>query len=206
MSNSASTNSSLFSTLLPIVTFVLGYLLSQVDRFRDTVRKRRNTKRILFHELKDNYRLLNSVMPDYPEGLPDHAEELVASVGEQISLSVYSAYLGQLDMLPTEELDAIHQAYVALRQFADAARIFRTPVADSSAPSALHPWTSKTGSLLPTMVTAHEKTECALRLLPGGPQVLRKQETRTGEALKRYEAARECSDKGNEDGPTSAST
>jgi hypothetical protein len=96
--------------ILPFITFTLGYVLSSFDKFRETRRKQRNMRSILFKELKENYELLNKVIPA-DEQRHSHNPQLVALLTQNLSLAVYDKYLGSLSELSPEEVDKIYDAY-----------------------------------------------------------------------------------------------
>ena len=97
-----------FLPFLSVVTFVAGYLLSNLDRFRESRRKLRNLRMILFKEMSENYKILNKLVPLDENALPDPA--LVAVFAQRFSFSVYDRYLDRLDQLRTDDLSKVYEA------------------------------------------------------------------------------------------------
>ena len=106
----------LLKPLLPflsVLTFVAGYFLSSLDRFRESHRKLRNMKMILCKEMSENYKLLNQIVPKDKNQRPNPV--LVALMAQRFSFSVYDRYLDRIDQLPTKDLGKIYEACALLR-------------------------------------------------------------------------------------------
>jgi hypothetical protein len=102
-----------FLPLVPILTFIGGYLLSNIDKFRESRRKLRNMKRILFKEMSEIYKQLNPVVGTNKEIFPDPV--LICLASQKFSFAIYDKYLDKIDALRTKQLEKLYDAYVALK-------------------------------------------------------------------------------------------
>ena len=102
--------------VLPVITFILGFLLSFIkdDIYRN--REINNIKKVLFNELADNQIYLYAIL-DSLERLSDWTpHDIIESfqIDEEIrklSTSVYDAYLDKLHLLSSREIQRIMTVY-----------------------------------------------------------------------------------------------
>jgi len=167
-----------FFPFLTVVTFVAGYLLSNLDRFRESRRKIRNMKMILFKELSESYKLLNKIMPT-GEYKP-HPDQ-IAGIAQRFSFAVFDRYLDRIDQLRSKELSAIYEASVMLRNLKIDGNAFLT--ASHGADASRDNLQAYATLLFTKFPQCHELLAAALRVLPEGAFFLQGQEADRGRAL-----------------------
>ncbi|MDQ0078251.1 hypothetical protein [Arthrobacter oryzae] len=96
-----------------LITFVLGYVLSSLDRWRESLRKLRNLKSVLYAELVSNYEDVIQIVPG-EDGLKTSPYALARS-SRRLSLDVYEAYLARMDSLDGATMLAVFDAYNEIR-------------------------------------------------------------------------------------------
>lgn len=113
----ANTAVEITKAVVPLATLAAGYLLSSWDRIRESRRRLNNTRTILVKELDENAESLNKLWPpsnDLKEAVPYAL--LIAEACSRLSTQVYDDYLDRLDALSAGELDALYDAYDAIRR------------------------------------------------------------------------------------------
>ena len=127
MDSSAEANTLLEMTklILPVVTFLLGFGLSQLDKFRESKRRLRNLKSILFKELRENYKSLSQVQREKSGAAPP-PPHLTGLMMERLSTTVYENYLDRIDSLKPTELDKVFDAYAMMQNTIASAKEFLT--------------------------------------------------------------------------------
>jgi hypothetical protein len=190
----------LIKLILPVVTFFLGYVLSSFDKFRESKRKLRNMKSILFKEIKENYKLLNHVVPKKEQtGTP--IPDLTALLCQELSFSIYEQYLGRLDDLTSKELDMIYDAYFQAKQAAKAGESYLSGTKELKALGQLiseqqkDSITARATQVVMYAETAFEKMEAALGLFKGGKEVIEDLDKVRGGALATYQQVSEMLNK-----------
>src|SRR5690349_18942672 len=99
-------------TLLPVATFVAGFWLSAWQRRSQDAKARRNMRSILRKELLADLRTVARVRaPAADAEAPLRDPLLVMRALLALSTTVYEQYLGRLDSLGADELDAVYDAY-----------------------------------------------------------------------------------------------
>lgn len=113
MLQASKTTLDLMNAVLPVVTFLLGIAVSQLEKWRALRRRVRNIKTMLRQELVEDYRLLNAVVArkDQRVGNP----QVAAMMASSISSTIYDSYLSKLDELSPKDLDAVYDAYLAIK-------------------------------------------------------------------------------------------
>ena len=174
-----------FLPLLSVVTFVAGYLLSNLDRFRESRRKLRNLKMILFKKMSENYKTLNKLVPLDENALPDPT--LVAVFAQRFSFAVYDRYLDRLDQLRTDDLSTVYEACVMLKglQLDGTAFLAASRAADTN-PKARTNLAAQATLVISVVGKCHELMKEALRVFAEGPSLLSAQEADRGSALAAY--------------------
>jgi hypothetical protein len=177
--------------LLPVVTFVLGYLLSLETRRRETKRQLSNIRGILLKELKEDYRALVQVWPpaDDPDAAIAHPE-LVAQLCARLSSAVYDEFLGRLDGLKRSELEAAYDAYSQVTELARrSTEYLEARDRDSGADPGL---LAQRGVVIAVLSdSARQKVAAAMRELPGGQAAVLEVESERGSG---YATVHELSD------------
>jgi hypothetical protein len=180
MLQASTTKFDIVKAVLPVITFLLGIFVSQLDKWRDLRRKVRNIRTMLRQELVEDYRLLNAIItrPDQRQVVGDFY--LAASIASSISSSIYDSYLSKLDELSSQDLDAVYNAYLSiknLRRFADR---FLAEEQDAKTKQQL---ASLATTVVVTANTALGKTKDALARLATDPAVMASQEAQRGVAF-----------------------
>ncbi len=98
-------------TLIPISTFVLGYLLKWSQDF---IKERRITLRIRLMLLTEISTINEEAEKLYNSSFDDTSHSLVIGLLTNLT-SVYNAFLPQLSRLNEQEIDKIYNAYAWLR-------------------------------------------------------------------------------------------
>src|SRR4030067_1948509 len=99
--------------ILPIVTFFLGYFLSQLNRYLDKRREINNLKTILFWELSINHYVLFVMDKELIKMEEEQIYPIIkkAYTSQKLVTSVYDAYLNKLNLLNPDELHSVLFAY-----------------------------------------------------------------------------------------------
>ncbi|MHB8846583.1 MAG: hypothetical protein ACYC7L_17760 [Nitrospirota bacterium] len=163
--------SQITNILIPIATFITGYLLSVFEKFRENRRNVRNMKTILFKELSDNYKKLNPFVPSDMKFHPNLVQIPMLS-GLGISTSVYDAYLNRLAELKSVDLEAIFDAYWYLQIYKNACRQFLEMKPEELDVQKSIEAKMKVDNFLRCMITTHSSTEKALRVFQSGHKFL----------------------------------
>jgi len=175
----------LFKLILPVFTFIGGYLLSSFDRIRESRRKLRNLKVILFKEMSQNFKLLNVVAPNDSKELPD--PYLVAMMAQRFSFLVYDRYLDRLDSLRADELNRIYDACVSLKGFQNDGAAFLSAAHASSPGEPLGDTAAAQATLLVSQLQkSYELMQAALKVFAGGRTLLEGLEAERGAALPKH--------------------
>jgi hypothetical protein len=173
MATSANVDSSsqITNVIIPIATFIAGYLLSIFEKFRENRRNVRNMKTILFKELSDNYKKLN---PFVPSDLKYHPSlvQLPMLSGIAISTSVYEAYLNRLAELESLDLQNIFDAYWHLQIYKNACKQFLDMKPEELDVQKSIEAKMKVDNFLQCMINTHSNTEKALRVFRRGQAFL----------------------------------
>ena len=166
--------------LVPVGTFILGYLLSFLGGWRDRRRARKNLETVLLYELGANHRILARYAP-----LAAHGGSGMRLIGRGANLStdVQRTYLLRMDSLTPGGLRAVLDAYTevdALRRLAANAlddvknnRRMVIPAFEKSWPRAL------------------SKCETAIRALHGGKALLKQMTDEEAERIREGKARAE---------------
>lgn len=101
------------TVLIPILTFVTGYLLSYLEKLYSFLRETRNLRKIIWKELDENYRLLAKLRPEVGQVDP-RLVPAMARVARRLKFDVYNAYLSEFHRLSAKQVDAVYDAYGAL--------------------------------------------------------------------------------------------
>ncbi len=178
----------IFVVIIPIVTFMAGYLLSVLERKRKEKQKLDNLRMILFRELGENFRWVNQTIPvesqdEQRQQLPDPFA--LALYGRQLSYDVFNAYLDRMDGLKPKELEAVFEAYLAMRRISLVAEDYfegRQQGADDLA--------GRATLLFVSMKTGHGLLIEALQLFKGGSELLEELAAQQGVILQHQQMAR----------------
>ena len=98
--------------IVPAVTFLLGVMVGELNRWRDSRRKVINLKTMLRQELTDSFNKMTPTIPrndqtfDFPQ--------ITAVTASSVNTSIYDGYLSKLDELSASELDVVYAAYQSL--------------------------------------------------------------------------------------------
>lgn len=157
--------------IIPITTFIAGYLLSVFEKFRENRRNVRNMKTILFKELSDNYKKLNPFVPSDMTFHPSLVQIPMLS-GLGISTSVYDAYLNRLAELESTDLQNIFDAYWYLQIYRNACKEFLEMKPEELDVQKSIEAKLKVNNFLQCMINTHSNTEKALRAFQGGQKLL----------------------------------
>jgi hypothetical protein len=173
--------------ILPTITFIVGYLLSNIDKYIDNRKKKSNVRAIFLKELVENYKLLNSCMPTAKNRIPP--PPLVSIIFQKLSFSVYDKYLDRLDILKKDELNAIYDSYMIMKNtFNDSTNFLR----DVENKSVSHEQTiALATSIINNAESAHEKIEKALSLFKNGERIIQELKPEKGSAIKRFDKIKE---------------
>ncbi len=178
--------------ILPVLTFIAGYFLSNLDRHRDLRRKLRNLKMILFMEMSANYEFLNSVLPLNVEEKP--IAELVESVAWRLSSDVYDRYLDRLDQLQIQDLSKIYQGCAMLKRLQADVKKFRA-LKDriNAGPEITIELNMQAMVLSDDVQICHEPLAKALGVFQNGPSFLQGQKAKQGKLYELYKESCEKS-------------
>lgn len=170
-SENAGPTSQIISVIIPIATFIAGYLLSVFEKFRERRRNVRNMKTILFKELSDNYKKLNPFVPSDMNFEPKLVQ-LPALHGAVISTTVYDAYLSHLAELESADLQNIFDAYWYLQIYKNACKQFLEMKPEELDVQKSIEAKMKVSNFLQCMVNTHSNTEKALGVFQGGQKFI----------------------------------
>lgn len=178
----SATELDLVKTVLPVVTFLLGIVVSQLDKWRDLRRKVRNVRTMLRQELVEDYRLLNPIVPRAGQGVGN--PHIVALMAGSTSTSIYDAYLSKLDDLSAKDLDAVYNAYLSIKTVRKSGDEFLKALEDKTQER------GKFAALATSLVVAAEsalgKTKDALARLAADACILSVHECDRGTAFDRF--------------------
>ena len=116
------------SIIIPIATFILGFIVNRIFTWHDKRKQISNIRSILIKEMVENYKELIRFVPK------KESEEAgigsLQSAVDNISSSVYDNYLGRICELDKEEVEYIYEAYNIMKvsiRIIHADRIYITP-------------------------------------------------------------------------------
>ncbi|MCP4372317.1 MAG: hypothetical protein GY797_30065 [Deltaproteobacteria bacterium] len=90
----------------PIITFIAGFLLSQVENFVERRNKKKNLKYILYTEIKDNYRTLNRIVTPIGDCPPKYFE-IVPNICDSLSTDTFDTFFSRIDILKPELVEKL---------------------------------------------------------------------------------------------------
>jgi len=114
---------SIIEKLLPLITFLGGFLLSQLQKLRDEVKEKKNIKFILLKEIEKNYGLLIKVSPEN-KPLEAGIIQLIAIMSDNISTKAYDAYFSKISILENNLVQDLYNTYSAIQTFTQACKNF----------------------------------------------------------------------------------
>lgn len=110
-----------------LIPVIIGFILAfSSTLWRDRLKNRKhlkNIRKVLFLELKHDYRLIITHMPQEEDISKANVMPLLVGVVSELPSSVYEAYLDRLAELPKEEMDKIYIAYTHIKECRDRARL-----------------------------------------------------------------------------------
>jgi hypothetical protein len=169
--------------LLPLFTFIAGYLLSNIDKYIDNKKRKNNVRAILFKEMSENYKLINKFISNKKNNrIPPN---LIALVTIKLSFTIYEKYLDRLDILKTNELNSIYDSYYSMKIAYDASSEFLTKVDNENTNRSLY--VAKATEVLVYVDAFYEKLELALMLFKNGEKFIKLNSSEKGSAFNIYE-------------------
>lgn len=112
----------IITIILPIVTFILGFLLSYGKDYMDKREKNRNLRTILSKEMEENLNILKSMVVS--PNSPNEKYANSAFMKDSLFMDIYITYLDRLDNLSNEELNAVYNAYYLIKIVTETCNIF----------------------------------------------------------------------------------
>ena len=176
---------SIFDRLLPVLTFIGGFLLSQLQRFRDLARERTNLRFVLSREVKEIYGSLNQLVD--PKSKDDHPSimHLVALHGSKLSTKVYDDYFSKISILKPHFVELLYDTYSKITKHIENCSEFQEILSGDTEPNRSEVAAKATvalGSLRP----AFEKAQELLRQFPDGEAIIAEFANESGEAITKF--------------------
>ena len=97
--------------LFPIITFILGLSYSLIDKYMERKREKENLKTVLFYEIARNHYMLYK-LPDWGKDIKSMIRW--AAAAQSLEYSIYEEYLGKINVLMPDELNAVLSAYSSI--------------------------------------------------------------------------------------------
>ena len=171
--------------ILPIATFILGILVSKLEKWRLERRAVRNIQVMFLLELQENFRMLIMFVPRKDQ-TDSSIPRVIADHLRPPRTAVYQAYLGRIDQLAPQKVNGLYQAYLYLdRLYADVVtyRKMRDDEVEASVLSnvaaAVSIWAAKSSGVL---------TETMIEI-GGNRKAIAELETQRGARLQRINSA-----------------
>jgi len=176
------TTKSLFDRLLPVLTFLGGFLLSQLQQFRDLARERKNLRFVLSREVREIYRMLNQLIDPSSDRVDPAIVHVVAMLGTRISTKVYDDYFSRISILTPRLVEHLYDTYSMVYHHIQGCEEFQTALATQS-DSNRNEFAAMATMVITTLQPTYEKTTALLKEFRDGTSAIEEFKSEQGKAI-----------------------